>query len=270
LTKPFSHVTLNKSKRIHFLTTVNKIERASMMDTEQEAKWTRKGELTRQHILTCALHLFGTKGYEETTMRDIAAEAGYSPGLAYRYFSSKEELVLGLYQNLCDELENFSRDLAPATLPERFRVTVTRQLELMTPHREALSALFGLALNPRSKAGVFSENTADIRRHGRGTYLAIILGAKDAPKLPFCEDLATLLYGVHLAMVLFWLIDESKLSSRSHLFLAFLCDLLKMVQPILWLPLVSHMLTRLAAILGPLLGDDRHTSPPIAQEQGQP
>ncbi len=231
------------------------------MDEEQEGKWTRKGELTRQHILTCALLLFGTKGYEETTMRDIAAEAGYSPGLAYRYFSSKEELVLGLYQNLCAELEHFSHDLAPGTLAERFQMTVSRQLELMTPHRAALSALFGQALNPRSKTGVFSENTASIRRQGRSTYLDIILAAKDAPKLSLCEDLATLLYGVHLAMVLFWLIDESKQSGRSHLFLTFLCDLLKMVLPLLWLPPVSYMLARLVAILGPLLGDDRQISP---------
>ncbi|MBA2392114.1 MAG: hypothetical protein H0V70_05145 [Ktedonobacteraceae bacterium] len=100
----------------------------------------------------------------------------------------------------------------------------------------------------------------DIRRRGRKTYLEITLGAKDAPKLTSSEDLATLLYGVHLAMVLFWLIDESQRAWRSRLFLAFLCDLLKMVQPLLWLPPVSYMLARLAAILGPLLGDDRHTS----------
>lgn len=60
------------------------------MDTEQEKKKTRKAEQTRQRILDSALELFASKGYEGTTMRDIAAQAECSPGLAYRYFSGKE------------------------------------------------------------------------------------------------------------------------------------------------------------------------------------
>lgn len=231
------------------------------MNEKQEGERTRKGELTRQRILESALLLFESKGYEETTMREIAAEVGSSPGLTYRYFRSKEELVLELYQNLCAELEAYAHELAPGSLAERFHAMVARQLELMAPHRAALSALFGVTLNSRSKAGVFSEGTVDIRRHGRKTYLEIILGAKDAPKKSQCEDLATVLYGMHLAMVLFWLIDESKQAGRSHLFLAFMRDMLKLIQPVFWLPPISQALARLAALLGPLLGDDRKTSP---------
>lgn len=230
------------------------------MDEKQEGERTRKGELTRQRILESALLLFGSRGYEETTMREIAAEVGSSPGLTYRYFRSKEELVLGLYQNLCAELEEYAHELAPGSLSERFHAMVARQLELMAPHRAALSALFGVTLNSRSNAGVFSEGTVDIRRHGRKTYLEIILGAKDAPKQSQCEDLATVLYGMHLAMVLFWLIDESQQAGRSHLFLTFVQDMLKLIQPVLWLPPISQALARLAAIVGPLLGDDRERS----------
>jgi AcrR family transcriptional regulator len=230
------------------------------MNEKQEGERTRKGELTRQRILESALFLFGSRGYEETSMREIAAEVGSSPGLTYRYFRSKEELVLGLYQNLCVELEEYAHELAPGSLSERFHAMVARQLELMVPHRAALSALFGVTLNSRSSAGVFSEDTVDIRRHGRKTYLEIILGAKDAPKKSQCEDLATVLYGIHLAMVLFWLIDESKQAGRSRLFLTFVQDMLKLIQPVLWLPPISQALARLAAIVGPLLGDDRERS----------
>ena len=230
------------------------------MSEEPDGKRTRKGEQARQRILESVLYLFGYKGYEETTMREIAVEAGYSPGLTYRYFTSKEELVLGLYQNLCAELDTYTRDLPPSSLSELFHATVTKQLELMIPHREALSALFCTALNPRSNVGVFGKNTAAIRLRARRTYLGIILGAKDAPKESQCEDLATLLYGMHLAMVLFWLIDESKQAGRSHIFLTFVQDMLKLIQPVLWLPPISQALARLAAIVGPLLGDDRERS----------
>lgn len=230
------------------------------MSEVPDGKRTQKGEQARQRILESALYLFGARGYEETTMREIAAEAGYSPGLTYRYFSRKEELVLALYQNLCTELDTYTHDLPPGSLSERFDLTVSRQLELMIPYRQALSALFGTALNPRSTVGVFGKNTIDIRRHARRTYLRVIGGAKDAPKEPQCEELATILYGMHLAMVLFWLIDESDKAHRTLMLLAFLRDMLRLIQPLLWLPPVAQAQTRLAAILGPLLGDERKST----------
>lgn len=230
------------------------------MTEETVGKRTQKGELARQRILESALSLFGSRGYEETTMREIAAEAGYSPGLTYRYFASKEELVLVLYHNLTEELDKYVYDLPPISLAERFHMAVAKHLALMEPHREALSALFGTALNSRSQAGVFSESTQDIRRQARRSYLAVIQGAKDAPKHSQSEDLATLLYGMHLAMVLFWLIDQSDKAWRTQLLLAFLRDMLKLIRPILRLSPVAQAQVRLADILGPLLGDDRKST----------
>jgi AcrR family transcriptional regulator len=58
---------------------------------------TPKAVQTRLHILDTALELFATQGYDATTMREIAAAADCSLGLAYRYFASKEEMVLALY-----------------------------------------------------------------------------------------------------------------------------------------------------------------------------
>ena len=48
------------------------------MTEELEGNLTRKGELARQRILESALRLFGSRGYEKTTMREIAAEARLS------------------------------------------------------------------------------------------------------------------------------------------------------------------------------------------------
>ena len=237
------------------------------MAEEQKGTRIRKGELARQRILTSALRLFGSQGYEETTMRDIAAEAGYSPGLTYRYFTGKEELVMMLYQRLAEELDSYARSLPPVSLAERFYATATKLLELMAPHRETLAALFGTALNPRSKVGVLSESTADIRQRSRGMYLAIIEGATDAPRVSQRQDLATALYGVHLAMVFFWLIDQSAGTQRTQQLLAFLRDLLKLLQPLLWLPVVSQVLVRLVRIIGPLLGADEPLLQPDTQEK---
>jgi hypothetical protein len=49
-----------------------------------------KSEQTRSLILETALRLFQERGYDKTTMRAIATEAGVSVGNAYYYFESKE------------------------------------------------------------------------------------------------------------------------------------------------------------------------------------
>lgn len=226
------------------------------MGEQLEKKRTAKGEQARQRILDVALKLFGSKGYEETTMREIATEAGFSPGLTYRYFASKEELVLALYEQLCTDLDAYVQELSERSLVKRYHLCILKHLELMEPHREALSALFGTALNTRSKIGVFGEHAAPIRQRTRRTYLQVIRGAKDAPGEAHQGNLATLLYGVHLLLVLFWLIDTSKQKKRAGLLLIVFRDLFKLVLPFIWLPPVSHILARLAHILGPMLGDE--------------
>lgn len=235
------------------------------MEEPQTRGMTQKAESTRKHILECALHLFAAKGYEGTTMRDIAAEAGCSLGLTYRYFASKEELVLVLYRALAAELETYVSTLPSASLADRLQSTVRRQLELMAPHRDTLAALFGTALNPRSKAGVFGDETADVRRQSRDIYIAVVAGATDVSRKTQIGSLATVLYGMHLAMVLFWLIDQSKDTQRTQAFIIFLRDMLALIRPFLRFPPISKALARLAAIIGPMLGDDDVKLQSVAQ-----
>ena len=46
----------------------------------------------KQEILSGALLVFAQKGYDKTTISDIARELGISQGLCYRYYASKEEI----------------------------------------------------------------------------------------------------------------------------------------------------------------------------------
>jgi TetR/AcrR family transcriptional regulator, repressor for uid operon len=48
------------------------------------------------HILDAAQHCFVRAGFHRTTMQDVAVEAGMSPGNLYRYFPSKDAIVIGL------------------------------------------------------------------------------------------------------------------------------------------------------------------------------
>ncbi|MBI5063206.1 MAG: TetR/AcrR family transcriptional regulator [Desulfatitalea sp.] len=56
----------------------------------------REKERRRQQIIVAAKRVFSDKGFNKTTMEDIAKEAELSPGTLYLYFKNKEELYASL------------------------------------------------------------------------------------------------------------------------------------------------------------------------------
>ena len=55
----------------------------------------RKKAATRQSLEEAAFRLFAAQGYDETTLQDITDAADVAPRTFFRYFASKEELILG-------------------------------------------------------------------------------------------------------------------------------------------------------------------------------
>lgn len=58
------------------------------------------GSTTRQRILDIALDLFIRKGYAETSLREIAAELGFSKAALYYHFESKQDILLALHMRV--------------------------------------------------------------------------------------------------------------------------------------------------------------------------
>ena|SRR5216684_804668 len=52
----------------------------------------------REQIIDAAMHVFARKGYSNATNKDIAREAGITPGLIYYYFESKEALLYAILE----------------------------------------------------------------------------------------------------------------------------------------------------------------------------
>ncbi len=72
-------------------------------------------------IMEAALELFGTVGYQTTTISQIAEKAGVSKGLIYNYFDSKEALLKEMISNLSQEGEKLmakSKSEDPAEMLE--------------------------------------------------------------------------------------------------------------------------------------------------------
>lgn len=55
-------------------------------------------------VLSTALRLFTSKGYFNTSMRDITGESSVSTGSLYHYFKDKEGVAAALYQSMIDRM----------------------------------------------------------------------------------------------------------------------------------------------------------------------
>jgi AcrR family transcriptional regulator len=59
---------------------------------------------TKERIIEAAYRTLVKRGYHETSMKDIASEAGVAPGLAHYYFDSKEDLLVAAIEHGCQPL----------------------------------------------------------------------------------------------------------------------------------------------------------------------
>jgi AcrR family transcriptional regulator len=164
------------------------------------------------------MELFREKGFEETTMRDIAAKAGVALGGAYYYYSSKDAIVLAFYAEMQqDSDEPILQSLAgKKKLRERILCVIEKRLDLLAPNRKFCAALFRHAPDSTDPLSPFSEETQSIR-NGAIEHMRIALEGGDVkvptdlkPRLPY------LLWLYQMALIMFWLYDRSPNQERTR------------------------------------------------------
>lgn len=73
----------------------------------------KRREATIERIVETALHLLETEGYEGLTIQRLAKELGYAVGALYRYFRSKDALLVALLHRVMDRIgEDMQTSLA--------------------------------------------------------------------------------------------------------------------------------------------------------------
>jgi AcrR family transcriptional regulator len=105
-------------------------------------------EAQRARILDAARTVFASKGLA-ATMADIAAAAGVSQGLAYRYFASKEELVRELVAEAMRAAPSGDPEHDTVGTPgQRLDGFLTKLIEARRSHREFFQLIHHVAADP--------------------------------------------------------------------------------------------------------------------------
>lgn len=66
---------------------------------------TKQSHDTRARILQAAFTVLSRQGYENTSVKDIAEEAGVAQGLVHYHYKSKQQLVLAVLEFVCKKVE---------------------------------------------------------------------------------------------------------------------------------------------------------------------
>lgn len=87
----------------------------------------------RQQILAAARRCFLRGGFHATSMQEVIAEAGLSVGAVYRYFPSKNHLIVAIAENVIEQIDGVLGDTTEPGVPlidtvERAVDAVARQL----------------------------------------------------------------------------------------------------------------------------------------------
>jgi len=188
------------------------------MNTPMKTRPTPRAEDTRRRIYEAAMELFREKGFEQTTMRDIAARAGVALGGAYYYYSSKEAIVLAFYH----EMQESSHEAILAAmaghkkLKERLRCVIEQRFAALAPNRKFCDALFRHAPDSNDPLSPFSDETRAIRERSI-EHLRIALEGGDV-KVPadLKQQLPYILWLYHMGLILYWLYDRSPNQQRTE------------------------------------------------------
>jgi AcrR family transcriptional regulator len=177
-----------------------------------------KSEQTRDLIAKTALRLFRERGYEATTMRAIATEAGVSVGNAYYYFASKEELIQLYYEHSQDDHSEACEAILARDREFRARLlgVLRARIDTLQPYKEFAGKFFKYAAEPSSPLSPFSTESGPVRDAAIEVYRQVVEGSTLKTDSEIRADLPELLWLYSMGVVLYWVYDSSPDAEKTY------------------------------------------------------
>lgn len=188
-----------------------------------------KGLATRQKLLDISLQLFRERGFDQTTMRDIAKAAGMATGAAYYHFPSKEAIVAAYYHTVQEtHLAEMQLRLAAAAtsssatgnqqagavLRERLVIAYRTAIDVIAKDRMMLHVVMRTMGDREHPLSVLGPATEEVREMSREIYATALRGT-DVPAefIPLASRAA---WALHMALVLYFFYDTSDGYARTY------------------------------------------------------
>ena len=173
----------------------------------------RQKEAVRKRIVDAALALFQSKGFDQTTTRQIARKAKLAEGTIFNYFETKEDIALHFFELEVDHAiatVRTSARLRRAPLEEKLFALIEAQLEFLAPYEKFIGAAFVHALRPTSKIA-FSMQALDLRNRYIGFVQELLQESGSVPSGSVLTWAAPSVFWIYyVGILLYWLNDASK------------------------------------------------------------
>src|SRR5262245_44633650 len=126
-------------------------EETSTLSLRERQKW-----LAQSTIEETALRLFLQQGYEHTSIQDIADAVKMSPRTFFRYFASKDEVLLGPMRTAQQEALRALQGVSPASTPHAaLRVMLTSLAHRYEEQRDTFVLRYQVVMQSPSIASLF-------------------------------------------------------------------------------------------------------------------
>ncbi|MYY11977.1 TetR family transcriptional regulator [Streptomyces sp. SID4919] len=169
-------------------------------------------------MLETALRLFQERGYDKTTMRAIAKEAGVSVGNAYYYFDGKEHLIQGVYDRISVEHARAVRPILDreTDFEARLAGVLTAWVDISEPYHEFAAQFFKNAADPESPLSPFSPESEGARDAAIDVHREVLAGSKAKVPDDLADIVPEMLWLAQMGLVLYWVFDRSEGHERSR------------------------------------------------------
>jgi AcrR family transcriptional regulator len=135
--------------------------------SKTERTWTHRAD-NRERLISAGYQVLSEKGYEATTVKEVARVAEVSPGLFHYYFASKDELLIAVLNEAGTRYGRMMQDLHATVPADRFleaAITAARERVLQEPEWYRLRyELFALGLRNPTFLPVLGNLLAYIRQ----------------------------------------------------------------------------------------------------------
>ncbi len=177
---------------------------------------------TRQTIIQAAVDIIIEKGFRAASMRAIARQAGVGDATIYNYFPTKEALLYGYYFDALEQAQSEMEQvevLEEYDLRERLQLLFETVLGDFLADREFVAETFPSIFFHPIPAGKEARAIRTLFINIADSQLQAAIDSGDIPEVLLRELLCHFIWDFFVAVVLYWVKDDSEQFCNTTIFI---------------------------------------------------